>query len=149
ADDDRLVLQGGIVALLDTGVESVAVDMGDGEVLELAMGDDARRAAGRAAGRLAADLQAVAAQRLHTASSGRQSQAAPRTPLASPWRGGRIRAATRSEKTWRRISSGRRRERGGGVSLPPPPPPRAGGGGVRPSARPPAPAAPERSGATH
>jgi hypothetical protein len=28
------------------------------------------------------------------------SQAAPRTPLASPWAGGQRRVSTRSEKTW-------------------------------------------------
>ena len=79
--------------------------MGDGEIVELGMGDEARRAAGGAASPARREpirgeaVQAVAAERLQSASSGRQSQAAPRTPLASPWRGARIRVATRSEKT--------------------------------------------------
>ena len=51
ADDDRLVAQAGVVALLDAGIEGVAVDMGDGEVGELGMGDQAGRSAGGAAGR--------------------------------------------------------------------------------------------------
>ena len=53
------------VALLDRGIEGVAVEMGDGEIVQLRVPEDARRPAGRAGpgvrGRPAA---AVAAQRL-------------------------------------------------------------------------------------
>jgi hypothetical protein len=37
---------------------------------------------------------AIAAQRLHHSSSGRHSEAAPRTPLESPWTGGSRRVTT-------------------------------------------------------
>ncbi len=62
ADEKRFVAQGRIVALLDRGVESVAIDMGDGEVQQLRMRYQPRRAAigtGRAGGD---QLGAVAAE---------------------------------------------------------------------------------------
>ena len=49
ADDDRLVLQRRIVALLDRRVEGVAVDMGEMQPVELRMPDQARAAAALAA----------------------------------------------------------------------------------------------------
>ena len=50
ADDDRLVGEGRVVALLDRGVEGVAVDMGDRQVVGMARAQDARRPAVRATG---------------------------------------------------------------------------------------------------
>ena len=50
ADDHRLVGERRVVALLDRGVEGVAIDMGDGRAYRSsAMAEQARRAAGRAA----------------------------------------------------------------------------------------------------
>ncbi len=49
ADDQRLVGKRGVVALLDRGVEGVAIDMGDGERVDFRVPDEARRAAGLAA----------------------------------------------------------------------------------------------------
>ena len=51
ADDQRLVGELGMVALLDRGVERVAVDVRDRETEQLLMSDQPRRAAGRAARR--------------------------------------------------------------------------------------------------
>ena len=66
AHDHGDVAQLGPVALLDRGVEGVAVEMGDGEVVELRMVESARRPASRAGpgirGRLAA---AIAAEGVH------------------------------------------------------------------------------------
>src|SRR5262249_57383468 len=66
ADDQRLVVERGVVALLDRGVERVAIDMRDRERIELRMMQRARRPAGRAArpgaGKLA---QTVAAEARH------------------------------------------------------------------------------------
>lgn len=45
SNDERLTRQRRIVALLDGGIERVAVEVGDGEIVEFGMGDDARRAA--------------------------------------------------------------------------------------------------------
>ena len=90
ADDDRLVADGRIVALLDAGIEGGAVDMGDGKLIQLVVNEDPGRAAGRAALGLPVDSrQAIPAKAVQSASSGRQSQAAPRTPLESPYRAGR------------------------------------------------------------
>src|SRR6185503_19165921 len=98
ADDHRLVGEVRPVALLDAGVESIAVDMGEEQVVEIVMGDQPGRvaaaaaAAGIAAGR---QRQAVAAEPAHPRSlpiaAGGHSQAAPRTPLESPCRGGTMR----------------------------------------------------------
>ena len=66
--------------------------------------DQPRRAAGAAAPALrggSVEGAAIAAQRAHRASSGGHNQAAPRTPLESPWSGGRRRVTTRSEKMYR------------------------------------------------
>ncbi len=52
----------GIVALLDGGVEGVAIDMCERQHADLGMADEARRAAGPAARRPAARRQAVAAE---------------------------------------------------------------------------------------
>ena len=49
ADDHRLGGKRRIVALLDRGVEGVAIDMGDGERAEFVVAQQARRAAGAAA----------------------------------------------------------------------------------------------------
>ena len=66
ADDHGDVAKLRPVALLDRGIEGVAVEMGNREIVQLAVAEDARRSAGRAGssigGRPAA---AVAAQRLH------------------------------------------------------------------------------------
>ena len=95
ADDHGLVTQGRIISLFHTGVKGIAIDMGDRQPLEFVVGNQPRRAAVRAARRpLGADGQAVAAERAHAGSPGGHSQAAPRTPLESPWRGGRILVAT-------------------------------------------------------
>ncbi len=51
ADDHRPVGEGGVVALLDRRVESVAVEMCDGEPVELGVGDEPRAAAMRTASR--------------------------------------------------------------------------------------------------
>ena len=48
ADDHGDVCQLGPVALLDRGVEGVAVEMGDGEIVEFRVAQDAHRPAGRA-----------------------------------------------------------------------------------------------------
>src|SRR5262249_59395111 len=107
ADDGGLIAQAGIVTLLHAGVEGVAVDMRYGQPFQFRMGDETGRSAGRAARRpLCRDRQAISAERTHWRSPGFHSQAAPRTPLESPWRGGKIRVATWSEKTWGRISAG-------------------------------------------
>ncbi len=57
ADDQRLVAQCRIVALLDRRIEGVAVDMGNGEARELGMAHEARRAAGGAAARSVASAR--------------------------------------------------------------------------------------------
>ena len=63
ADDHRFVDQRRIVALFDCGVEGVAIDMRDGELVELAVARKPRRAAGRTArGLLGRIRQAVAAE---------------------------------------------------------------------------------------
>ena len=61
ADDHRLVGKARVVALLDRGVEGVAIDMGDGKRAEFRVGRDARAAAG-AATRTRCGRQAVAAE---------------------------------------------------------------------------------------
>jgi hypothetical protein len=61
ADDDRLVAQAGVVALLDAGIEGVAVDVGDAEGGKLGVGDQAGRSAGQAAGRPSIGLACDAA----------------------------------------------------------------------------------------
>ena len=64
ADDHRFVRERRIVALLDRGIEGVAVDMGDRKRVEFRMAQQARRAARRAAGyavrRVAAAIAAEA-----------------------------------------------------------------------------------------
>jgi hypothetical protein len=49
ADDHWSVAQIGIVALLDGGIEGIAIEMGGGELMEFAMTDQPRRTAGSAA----------------------------------------------------------------------------------------------------
>src|SRR6202035_309823 len=94
------------VARLDRGVERVTIDMGDRQRVELGMLDKAGRPATLAAARAGGNGRqraALAAQRAHGvpsgASPGDHSQAAPRTPLASPWLGGSRRVTTSSENT--------------------------------------------------
>ena len=55
ADDHRPVGEFRPVALLDSGIERVAVDMGDGQRVKLRMPEKARAAAGTATLRLAPD----------------------------------------------------------------------------------------------
>ncbi len=50
ADDQRLVGEARIVALLDRGIEGVAIDVADGKRIELGVTQHARREAARAAG---------------------------------------------------------------------------------------------------
>ena len=42
ADDDRLIGKSRIVALFDRGIERVAVDMGDGEHIQLGVPNESR-----------------------------------------------------------------------------------------------------------
>ena len=49
ADDERLIGEAGIVALLDRGVERIAIDMGDRKRAKLRVDEQPRRPAGRAA----------------------------------------------------------------------------------------------------
>jgi hypothetical protein len=42
ADDERLVGEEGVVALLNRGVEGVAIDMGNGERVEFVVAENAR-----------------------------------------------------------------------------------------------------------
>src|SRR5690606_18929966 len=97
ADDERFVAQFGMIALLDRGIEGVAIEMRDAECVNLVMKDETRPAAdGTAGGALCRLGEAVAAKSsacfpsAHGTSSlpcwlrDGQSQAAPRTPLASP-----------------------------------------------------------------
>ena len=68
ADDHGAVAQLRPVALLDGGVEGVAVEMGDGEAVKLRVAQDARRPAGRAgAGTGVRPMAAIAAERVHGA----------------------------------------------------------------------------------
>ena len=68
AHDHRAVAKLRAVALLDRGVEGVAVEMGDGEIVKLGVAQEARRPAGRAgAGGAERPVAAVAAQCLHGA----------------------------------------------------------------------------------
>ena len=86
ADDHRDIAEFRAVALLDGGIEGVAVEMGDGEIVKLGMPQDAHRSADRTGigtrGRTAA---AVAAEGLHGAnigSAGRNAKAGGRLPGA-------------------------------------------------------------------
>jgi hypothetical protein len=63
ADDHRLGGERWIVALLDRGIEGVAVDVGDGETVELGVAQQPRRAAGGAPRRAGNDIgKAIAAE---------------------------------------------------------------------------------------
>ena len=102
ADDHRAFGQFLVSVLLDCRVEGVAVQMGEREIRQFGVRDDPRRAAFRAAGRRCASgtasarSWASALQSRHStaligqrrcpvgAGLGGHSQAAPRTPLASP-----------------------------------------------------------------
>ena len=101
ADDQRLVAQGGIVALFDGGIEGIAIEMGDRERVQFGMEFQAWPMTSRTArcafgcGSVAVAAEAFA----HGLSSPGQSQAAPRTPLESPWRLRASRVTTVSEKT--------------------------------------------------
>ena len=71
-DDHRAVAEFRPVALLDGGVEGVAVEVGDGKAVKLGVAQHARRSAGRAgAGRGQRPVAAVAAERLHRVMIGR------------------------------------------------------------------------------
>ena len=65
ADDDRLALELGIVALLDGGIEGIAIHVRDGQRPELLVGDHTRRAACGAARTGIEGRQAVAAKGRH------------------------------------------------------------------------------------
>src|ERR1700758_3660603 len=83
--------------------EGVAIDMCHPEGREFSMADEPRRSAGIAPSARSCsggECAAVAAQIRHGTSSGCHNQAAPRTPLESPWTGGKSRVATRSEKIY-------------------------------------------------
>jgi hypothetical protein len=100
-DNDRAVRQFGSVALFDGGIKRVAIDMRDRQRAKFGMVDYPRRAAGGAtlaSGDTGFEDAAIAAQRVHGASSGDHNHAAPRTPLDAPCAGGRRGVATRSEK---------------------------------------------------
>ncbi len=100
ADDHRLVLQLRPVALLHRGVEGIAVDMSNRERAQFGMAQEAPASALTAARTGSwVQAQAVAAEGRRGQSSGGHSQAAPRTPLASPCLGGSRGVSQRSEKT--------------------------------------------------
>ncbi len=82
ADDHRLVDQRGIVAFLDRGVEGVAVDMRDGERIEL--GDGARGAASRMAGS-APPCPARSARQSRQKLTGFPAPRARRRARCGPW----------------------------------------------------------------
>jgi len=87
SDDDRSTGEVGPVALLDHAVKGVAIGVDNQERVKRSMVDLARRAARvapLAPDRRGCERVAIAAQRGHASSSGRHSQAAPRTPLESP-----------------------------------------------------------------
>src|SRR5208282_4916089 len=103
ADDDGAFAEVGPVTLLDRSVKSVAIDMSYRQGVECGVADLAGRTAitaALAASRGSGKGAAIAAQRSHHPSPGRHSQAAPRTPLESPWTGGSRRLITRSEKMY-------------------------------------------------
>src|SRR4051812_21014260 len=79
-DNQRLVGQRRVVALLDRGVEGVAIDVADGEGVELRVAQDARREARGAAQGLSGVAQAIAAERGHHGRS--RSQTPPRAARA-------------------------------------------------------------------
>src|SRR5664280_2819108 len=95
ADDHRFVDQRRIVALFDCGVEGVAIDMRDGELIELAVARKPRRAAGRTArGLLGRIRQAIAAE-AHGIS---RSQCPPSAASALPtWVGSRPVSAAKAD----------------------------------------------------
>src|SRR3546814_7070441 len=77
-DDHRLVAQFRAVALLDTGVEGIAIDVGERQAVEVRVPEHAQTAAGRAARRgcgagwLRKSLEAVAAEPRHDSGGRRQ-----------------------------------------------------------------------------
>ena len=87
SDHDRSIGEVRPVAFLDRGVKGVAIDVGDRQCVKRGMMDLARRAARAtppARGGRDCKGAAIAARCRHPSSSGRHSQAAPRTPLESP-----------------------------------------------------------------
>src|SRR3546814_5272053 len=96
ADDHRLVAQFRAVALLDTGVEGIAIDVGERQAVEVRVPEHAQTAAGRAARRgcgagwLRNSLEAVAAEPRHDSGGRRQGL---RQPLRPPQPGGAEHAA--------------------------------------------------------
>src|SRR5215831_14135418 len=105
ADDDGAITQAGIVTLFDGGIKGVAIDVSDRQPIEFLMADQAMLAATRTTPGAVTGKGVGAAAAAGLAHG--HSQAAPRTPLESPWRGGRMRVARRSENTKGRISPGR------------------------------------------
>ncbi len=110
AHDHRLVAQLRPVTLLHRGVEGVAIQVGDGQRVQLCVRDDPGRGAARAAPDLdvVAGPQAVAAERLHDAGSSGHSHAAPRTPEESPCRAATTGVSNTSENMRDTMASGRR-----------------------------------------
>ena len=110
ADDQRLVVEARIVALLDRGVEGVAVDMGDGEAGGVVKIDRARRAAMRASGCTAGiPAQTVAAEpqpgRIHPRFTPRSGRGARHAPGRPPRVSGRRRRRRRAKAARRRRDS--------------------------------------------
>ena len=75
----KTYVQGWIIALFDSGVEGVAVQMGKAEAVQFTMNERAPATAGLATLSLGLS-QTIAAEAAHG-----QSHAAPRTPEESPW----------------------------------------------------------------
>ncbi|OIQ68269.1 hypothetical protein GALL_501400 [mine drainage metagenome] len=99
ADDEGQVAVFGVVAFFDARVEGVAVQMGDGEGVQLRMGHDPWGSAGGAAALELTALIAVAAEGFHAVPSRGHSQAAPLTPEESPWAALRTGVVKQSVKT--------------------------------------------------
>ena len=96
ADDHRLVDQRRIVALFDGGVEGVAIDMRDGQALELGMAREPWRAAGRTARCGVRRIRQTVAAEAHGMS---RSQWPPRAASALPiWAGSTPVSAAKADK---------------------------------------------------
>ena len=109
ADDQRLVGERRVVALLDRCVERVAIDMRDGERLQFGVAQDARRAAGRAARGVARRRARQSRQkRRHHGTSRSQSRRAPHARAISA---GSTRARVRTPSAGLVTRNGRARRR--------------------------------------
>lgn len=63
-----MVLEGGVVAFLDGGIESVAIHVGDGELVEFGVGEDAGGMTGRTPKAAVEFMEAIAAKGGHLGS---------------------------------------------------------------------------------